>query len=68
MSKLEFESYKQLTPAAVRQWLVGSCIVASTVAVAFVVIATSNFGRGLNTDPSVPADTIQQVSATPRLQ
>lgn len=68
MSKFDLEAHKQMTPAAVQQWLTRSLVVASTVAVAFVMIAANNFGRGLNADPSASADTILQASATPRLQ
>jgi hypothetical protein len=45
MTKLELDSYRQMSPQAMRSWLVRSCVVAGSMAAALLVIAVSHFGR-----------------------
>ena len=45
MAKLELDSYKQMPPQAVRSWLIGSFVVATSTAVALLVIVTGYFAR-----------------------
>jgi hypothetical protein len=50
MSKLELESYKQMAPAAMRDWLISSFVITSCVATTIGVIVTNNFDRSFDID------------------
>ena len=63
MTKLELESYTQMSPQAMRRWLVGSCVAACSVAAALIAIAAHNVGSSVVASPAGPADTIELSSA-----
>jgi hypothetical protein len=66
MTKLELESYTQMSPQAMRRWLVGSCVAACSVAAALIAIAASNYGDRLNAGPGPgEASETQLSSAAP---
>ena len=52
MTKLELDSYKHMSPEAMRRWLVASCVAATSIAAALIAIATSNYGERLNAGPA----------------
>ena len=56
MAKLELDSYKEMTPQAVRSWLVGSFVVATSTAVAVLVILTGTLARAPQTAAVPPAE------------
>jgi hypothetical protein len=47
MTKLDLDSYRQMSEQAVRRWLIGSCVAAGAVAAALLAMAGHHVGGGL---------------------
>ena len=50
MTKHERDSYREMSPQAVRHWLTRSCVVAGAMAAALLTIGVSHIGRGTGAD------------------